>query len=169
MGLALAVPNLKWLSVSRVARTLQCPIDTWRITPHSTEIRSCTTTDLDTDPNGSSYLAMAALPNLLSNLLASPRQLPWNPPLRISGSGGAVRTRAVRNNQRVSPTLKGPHANRAAPAASCAIRSVARCLFPANDRIRLSSPRELKLQISRLGPRTTGKLYVLGALRCMRR
>ena len=66
MGLALAVPNLKSLSISRVTRTLPCHIDTWRSSPHETETRSCTRTDLDADPDDSPYLATAALPNLLS-------------------------------------------------------------------------------------------------------
>ena len=57
MGLALAIPNLKSLSISRVARALPCPIDTWRIS------RSCTTTDTDDSP---CLASTATLPNLLS-------------------------------------------------------------------------------------------------------
>lgn len=64
MGLALALPNLKSLSISRVARALPCPIDTWRTSPHET--RSCTTTDIDTHPDDSPSLPTATLPNLLS-------------------------------------------------------------------------------------------------------
>ena len=67
MGLALALPNLKSLSVSRVARALPSPVDTWRTLPHET--RSCTRTDNDTDTDESPYLATPAtttLPNLLS-------------------------------------------------------------------------------------------------------
>jgi hypothetical protein len=70
VGLALAVPNLKSLSISRVARALPCPIDTWRISPPH-ETRLCTNTDLDadtdTDTDGSPCLTTTAtLPNLLS-------------------------------------------------------------------------------------------------------
>ena len=65
VALALALPNLKSLSISRVARALPCPVDTWRTSPHET--RSCTNTDPDTDTDDSPCLATAAtLPNLFS-------------------------------------------------------------------------------------------------------
>ena len=63
VGLALALPNLKSLSISRVARTLPSLVDTWRSSPHET--RSCTTTDTDTDDSPCLTTA-ATLPNLLS-------------------------------------------------------------------------------------------------------
>ena len=66
MALSLALPNLKSLSISRVAaRALPCPVDTWLTSPHET--RSCTRTDTDTDTDDSPCLSTAAtLPDLLS-------------------------------------------------------------------------------------------------------
>jgi hypothetical protein len=59
--MALALPNLKSLSISRVARTLPYPVDMW----HDT--RSCTTTDPDPDPDDSPCQATTAtLPHLFS-------------------------------------------------------------------------------------------------------
>jgi hypothetical protein len=67
VGLALALPNLKSLSISRVARALPCPIDAWRISPHETRSCMTTDTDTDTDTDDSPCLATTAtLPNLLS-------------------------------------------------------------------------------------------------------
>ncbi len=58
--MALALPNLKSLSISRVTRTLPYPVDTW----HDT--RSCTTTEPDSDPDDSPCQTTATLPNLFS-------------------------------------------------------------------------------------------------------
>ena len=64
MGIALSTPNLKSLSISRIAaRALPSPVGTWLSPPHHAapprDTRSCTTTDSDGGP-------YPTLPNLLS-------------------------------------------------------------------------------------------------------
>ena len=65
VGIALAIPNLKSISISRIARALPCPIGTWHSSPYHThppsDTRSCKT-ELD----GSPCLAASSLPSLLS-------------------------------------------------------------------------------------------------------
>jgi hypothetical protein len=66
VGIALATPNLKSLSISRIARALPSPVGTWHSPPHHTapprDTRSCTTTDSDGGP----YPAPSTLPDLFS-------------------------------------------------------------------------------------------------------
>jgi hypothetical protein len=62
VGIALALPNLKSLSITRIARALPCPADTWHRP-------SCDSTPLKgtrIDGSGSLVSAQATLPRLLS-------------------------------------------------------------------------------------------------------
>ena len=65
MGIAVALPNLKSLSITRIARALPRPIDTWhcssRHPPSPTDTRTCTT-----DGSGDVRPLPATLPSLLS-------------------------------------------------------------------------------------------------------
>ena len=69
VGISLALPNLKSLSITRIARALPRPIDTWHCSSHHApppnDTRTCTT---DTDNRGDEGRprAAATLPSLLS-------------------------------------------------------------------------------------------------------
>jgi len=69
VGISLALPNLKSLSITRIARALPRPIDTWHRSSHHApppnDTRTCTT---DTDDSGDDVRGArpATLPSLLS-------------------------------------------------------------------------------------------------------
>jgi hypothetical protein len=71
VAIALALPNLKSLSISRIARALPYPIATWHGPTHHTipspdDTRSCAATDPDSGAPPSPAASTSTLPNLLS-------------------------------------------------------------------------------------------------------
>ena len=171
VGIALALPNLKSLSISRVGRALPCPIGTWHSPPHHTlRLR---TTDLD----GSPCPATSSLPSLFSipslRHLAIHNTFLGNPlfasaDLAVRCQLESIEIGAFENASPTENARWGTHvlqragsSLRSAVLSSGIVASADRLSLPALERVRLTpifSPSHLPSTLRMLAGATSGSL-----------